>query len=76
MSVLSNQMLLLQRATDDLQKERQDREEEKVRYLGDKLPPLQLSGLPMDELQVRLKDNNIFYAIIYFAYLPFKTFSF
>lgn len=46
-------MLLLQRACDDLEKETQDREEEKVRYLGEKLPPLQLSGLSMAELQVR-----------------------
>ena len=46
-------MLLLQRACEDLEKETQDREEEKVRYLGEKLPPLQLSGLSMEELQVR-----------------------
>ncbi|KAF3859207.1 hypothetical protein F7725_021606 [Dissostichus mawsoni] len=32
---------------EDLEKERQDREEEKARYLGEKLPPLQLSGIPL-----------------------------
>lgn len=34
------------------------REEEKVRYLGEKLPPLQLSGLPLDELQVRITNQR------------------
>ncbi|XP_036978420.1 troponin I, slow skeletal muscle-like isoform X2 [Acanthopagrus latus] len=48
---LSLKMLLLQRACEDLEKETQDREEEKVRYLGEKLPPLQLSGLSLEELQ-------------------------
>lgn len=46
-------MLLLQRACDDLERERQEREEEKGRYLKEKLPPLQLSGLSLDDLQVR-----------------------
>lgn len=53
-SVSSNQMLLLTRACEDLERETQEREEEKVRYLGEKLPPLQLSGLQLDELQVRV----------------------
>uniref|UniRef100_A0A3B4TEF9 Troponin I, slow skeletal muscle-like n=2 Tax=Seriola dumerili TaxID=41447 RepID=A0A3B4TEF9_SERDU len=48
---LSLKMLLLTRACEDLERERQEREEEKVRYLGEKLPPLQLSGLSPDELQ-------------------------
>lgn len=48
---LSLKMLLLTRASEDLQRERQQREEEKKRYLGDKLPPLQLSGKSLDELQ-------------------------
>uniref|UniRef100_A0A3Q0R663 Troponin I, skeletal, slow d n=1 Tax=Amphilophus citrinellus TaxID=61819 RepID=A0A3Q0R663_AMPCI len=39
------------KACEDLEKERQEREEEKVRYLGEKLPPLQLSGMSMKELQ-------------------------
>lgn len=52
--VSSNQMLLLTRACEDLERERQEREEEKERYLGEKLPPLQLSGLSLDELQVRV----------------------
>lgn len=56
--VLSKQMLLLTRACEDLERERQEREEEKVRYLGEKLPPLQLSGLSMDELQVRVRVIN------------------
>lgn len=45
-------MLLLTRACEDLERETQEREEEKVRYLGEKLPPLQMSGLSLDELQV------------------------
>lgn len=57
-SVLSNQMLLLTRACEDLERERQEREEEKVRYLGEKLPPLQLSGLSLEELKVRVLKKN------------------
>lgn len=37
---------------EDLEKEKQDRDEEKNRYLKEKHPPLQLSGLSMGELQV------------------------
>ncbi|TKS90833.1 Troponin I, slow skeletal muscle [Collichthys lucidus] len=48
---LSLKMLLLTRACEDLERETQEREEEKVRYLGEKMPPLQLSGLSLDELQ-------------------------
>lgn len=47
-------MLLLTKACEDLERERQDREEEKARYLGEKLPPLQLSGLSLDDLQVSI----------------------
>ncbi|NP_001187788.1 troponin I, skeletal, slow c [Ictalurus punctatus] len=48
---LSLKILLLQRAMDDLEQEKNTRDEEKVRYLGEKLPSLQFSGLAMDELQ-------------------------
>ncbi len=44
--------MLLNRAMDDLEKEKQDREEEKNRYLEEKHPTLQLSGLSLAELQV------------------------
>ncbi|KAK5848869.1 hypothetical protein PBY51_008556 [Eleginops maclovinus] len=53
---LSLKMLLLTRACEDLDKERLDREEDKNRYLGEKLPPLQLSGLPLDELKNLVKQ--------------------
>lgn len=53
-------MLLLTKACEDLEHERQEREEEKMRYLGEKLPPLQLSGLSLNELQVsQTKQNKI-----------------
>lgn len=45
-------MLLLTRACEDLERERQEREEEKERYLGEQLPPLKVSGLSLEELQV------------------------
>lgn len=45
------QTLLLTKACEDLEQEKQEREEEKVRYLGEKIPPLQVSGMSMDELQ-------------------------
>ncbi|KAG7496622.1 hypothetical protein JOB18_022051 [Solea senegalensis] len=48
---LSLKMLLLTRACEDLERETQEREEEKVRYLEEKLPPLQLSGLALGDLQ-------------------------
>ncbi|KAM3859097.1 troponin I, slow skeletal muscle-like [Diretmus argenteus] len=53
---LSLKILLLTRACEDLEKEKQDRDEEKVRYLGEKLPPLKLSGLPLAELQTLCKQ--------------------
>ncbi|XP_030197695.1 troponin I, skeletal, slow d [Gadus morhua] len=53
---LSLKILLLTRACEALECERQDREEEKERYLGEKLPPLQLSGLKMEELQNLCKE--------------------
>ncbi|CAL9683186.1 unnamed protein product [Knipowitschia caucasica] len=48
---LSLKMLLLTRALEDLQNERQQREEDKKTYLGEKMQPLQLSGKSLDELQ-------------------------
>lgn len=51
-------MLLLTRACEDLERETQEREEEKVRHLGEKLPPLQVSGLSLGELQVRVKTTE------------------
>ncbi|XP_057203638.1 troponin I, skeletal, slow c [Triplophysa rosa] len=48
---LSLKILLLQRAIDDLEQEKVSRDEEKVRYLAEKMPPLQVTGLSMDELQ-------------------------
>ncbi|XP_031438540.1 troponin I, slow skeletal muscle-like [Clupea harengus] len=48
---LSLKMMLLARAMEELDKETVDREDEKVRYLGEKLPPLQVSSLSMKELQ-------------------------
>ncbi|XP_061085399.1 troponin I, skeletal, slow c [Conger conger] len=48
---LSLKILLLSKAMEELEKETMDRDEEKVRYLGEKLTPLQMSGLSMDELQ-------------------------
>ncbi|KAK2883052.1 hypothetical protein Q8A73_021985 [Channa argus] len=48
---LSLKMLLLTKACEDLEQERREREEEKVRYLNEKLPPLQLSGLSLEQLQ-------------------------
>ena len=43
---------------EELEAEKAAREEEKVRYLGEKLPPLQLSGLNTDDLQVRVTENS------------------
>ncbi|XP_034541814.1 troponin I, skeletal, slow c [Notolabrus celidotus] len=55
---LSLKILLLARATEELEAETAAREEEKVRYLGDKLPPLQLTGLKMDELHLLCKEMH------------------
>ncbi|XP_030281780.1 troponin I, skeletal, slow c [Sparus aurata] len=48
---LSLKILLLARATEELEAEKAAREEAKVEYLGEKLPPLQLTGLNEDDLQ-------------------------
>ncbi|XP_018620861.1 troponin I, slow skeletal muscle-like [Scleropages formosus] len=48
---LSLKILLLTRAKEDLEKEKMERDEEKVRYLSEKLPPLQMSGMSLEELQ-------------------------
>ncbi|TRY58659.1 hypothetical protein DNTS_024799 [Danionella cerebrum] len=48
---LSLKILLLQRAMEELEQEKQSRDEEKVKYLSEKLPPLQITGLNLEELQ-------------------------
>ncbi|XP_039882810.1 troponin I, skeletal, slow c, partial [Simochromis diagramma] len=53
---LSLKILLLTRATEDLEAEKTANEEQKVRYLREKLPPLQLSGLNIDDLQKVCKE--------------------
>lgn len=41
---------------EELEAEKAAREEAKVRYLGEKLPPLELSDLNLDDLQVSDKS--------------------
>ncbi|KAF7662073.1 hypothetical protein LDENG_00247060 [Lucifuga dentata] len=53
---LSLKILLLARATEELEAEKATREEEKVCYLAEKLPALQLSGLTTEELQKLCKQ--------------------
>ncbi|XP_071356511.1 troponin I, skeletal, slow c [Trachinotus anak] len=53
---LSLKILLLTRAMEELEAEKAAKEEEKVLYLGEKLPPLQFSGLNMDDLQKLCKQ--------------------
>lgn len=53
------QKLLLTKACEDLEQETQEREEEKVRYLGEKIPPLQVSGMSMEELQVEPRGQGV-----------------
>lgn len=48
---LSLKIMLLNRAMEDLEREKQERLEEKNCYLKEKHPPLQLSGLSLEELQ-------------------------
>uniref|UniRef100_A0A8C1TG57 Troponin I, skeletal, slow c n=1 Tax=Cyprinus carpio TaxID=7962 RepID=A0A8C1TG57_CYPCA len=56
--ILFSQMLLLQRAMEELEQETVSRDEEKVKYLSEKLPPLQITGLSMDELQKLCRQLN------------------
>lgn len=44
---------------EELEAEKAAREDAKVHYLGEKLPPLELSGLKVDDLQVRRDDGNV-----------------
>ncbi|XP_067091560.1 troponin I, skeletal, slow c [Osmerus mordax] len=53
---LSLKILLLTRAMEELEAETMARDEEKVRYLGEKLPPLQVSGIPLEDLQKLCKQ--------------------
>uniref|UniRef100_A0A8C5DTX9 Troponin I, skeletal, slow c n=1 Tax=Gouania willdenowi TaxID=441366 RepID=A0A8C5DTX9_GOUWI len=53
-----NKILLLTRAMEELEAEKSACEEEKVRYLGEKIPPLQISGLDMEELQNLVKQMH------------------
>ncbi|CAG5958082.1 troponin I, skeletal, slow c [Menidia menidia] len=55
---LSLKILLLTRAMEELEAEKVAREDEKVRYLGEKLPPLQLGGLNMEDLQKLCKQMH------------------
>lgn len=55
-SFLHIKILLLARAMEELEAEKAAREEAKVHYLGEKLPPLQLTGLTLDDLQVSHKN--------------------
>ncbi|XP_068134239.1 troponin I, slow skeletal muscle-like isoform X2 [Hyperolius riggenbachi] len=43
--------LMLQKATDDLEREKKETEEEKARNLSEKVPPLQCGGLNLQQLQ-------------------------
>jgi len=49
-----DQILLLTRATEQLEAEKVALEDEKVRFLGEKHPPPQLGGLNTEDLQVRI----------------------
>nr|XP_046249713.1 troponin I, skeletal, slow c [Scatophagus argus] len=53
---LSLKILLLARAMEELEAEKAAQEEAKVHYLGEKLPPLQLAGLNLDDLQKLCKQ--------------------
>ncbi|MBN3310467.1 TNNI1 protein, partial [Amia calva] len=44
---------MLAKAKEDLETEKSEREEEKVRYLAERVPPVQFSGLDLAGLQVR-----------------------
>uniref|UniRef100_A0A672PWU1 Troponin I, skeletal, slow c n=1 Tax=Sinocyclocheilus grahami TaxID=75366 RepID=A0A672PWU1_SINGR len=55
---LSLKILLLQRAMEELEQETVSRDEDKVKYLSEKLPPLQITGLSMDELQKLCRQLN------------------
>ncbi|XP_056138594.1 troponin I, skeletal, slow c [Lampris incognitus] len=53
---LSLKILLLTRATEELEAEKAAKDEEKVHYLGERLPTLKLSGMTTDELQKLCKQ--------------------
>ncbi|TNN80027.1 Troponin I, slow skeletal muscle [Liparis tanakae] len=55
---LSLKILLLTRAAEELEAEKTAREEEKVRYLGEKLPPLQLIGSNKNDIQKICEEIN------------------
>uniref|UniRef100_A0A671KC26 Troponin I, skeletal, slow c n=1 Tax=Sinocyclocheilus anshuiensis TaxID=1608454 RepID=A0A671KC26_9TELE len=52
-------ILLIQRAIEVLEQEKINRDEDKVKYLSDKLPPLQITGLSMEELQKLCRQLHV-----------------
>ncbi|XP_051976562.1 troponin I, skeletal, slow d, partial [Xyrauchen texanus] len=55
---LSLKKMLLNRAMNDLERVKKKTDEERNRYLQDNLPPLQLSGLSLADLQVTYPDQK------------------
>lgn len=51
--MLLSQSLMVARAKDELEQEMVEKEEEKERYLEEKAPPIQTSGMSFVELQVQ-----------------------
>uniref|UniRef100_A0A672PY54 Troponin I, skeletal, slow c n=1 Tax=Sinocyclocheilus grahami TaxID=75366 RepID=A0A672PY54_SINGR len=55
---LYNNFLIRIIAMEELEQETVSRDEDKVKYLSEKLPPLQITGLSMDELQKLCRQLN------------------
>ncbi|XP_066580057.1 troponin I, skeletal, slow c isoform X2 [Amia ocellicauda] len=55
---LSLKILMLAKAKEDLETEKSEREEEKVRYLAERVPPVQFSGLDLAGLQKLCRELN------------------
>lgn len=46
------QSLMVAKAKEELEQEMEEKEEQKEKYLEEKTPPLQTSGMSLEELQV------------------------
>lgn len=46
------QSLMVAKAKEELEQEMEEKEEQKAKYLEEKTPPLQTSGMSLEELQV------------------------
>ena len=62
MYVVSSQSLMVAKAKEDLEQELVDKEEEKMKYLEEKAPPIQTTRMSLEELKVQWTTSSFHFA--------------